>query len=257
MWDFQLKSIHWRNILLSTSLACSSFKILCLSLRDELNCSFRLSLKICSLFSLNDLIFVGSKFLPIKDLILFSNSLFFGSANFFDFILIKSSIISCKNSLEYPNIFSLDITFFLCEKITWRWSFKTLSNLISVFLISKFLASTFCCALSIALLIQGWSILSPSFRPSFSKILFIDSDPNILIKSSSRLTKNIEHPSSPCLPALPLAWLSTLLDSILSVPITNKPPRFFMIFFSSFTLFIETESFYQHLQLLLLHLHDF
>ena len=37
----------------------------------------------------------------INDLTLFSNSLLLGSLNFFDLSLIKSSIISCKNSSEY------------------------------------------------------------------------------------------------------------------------------------------------------------
>ena len=45
--------------------------------------------------------------------------------------------------------------FNLCENMTCLWSFITSSNLINVFLISKFLLSTFFCALSIALLIQG------------------------------------------------------------------------------------------------------
>ena len=40
---------------------------------------------------------------------------------------------------------------------------------------------------------------------NYTHLLFIDSDPNIRIKSSSKLTKKIELPSSPCLPDLPLA----------------------------------------------------
>ena len=42
-------------------------------------------------------------------------------------------------------------------------------------------------------------------RAHFSSIEFMVSEPNNLIKSSSKLTKNIELPSSPCLPDLPLA----------------------------------------------------
>ena len=151
------------------------------------------------------------------------------------FFSIETCLISSSRSLSINwVIFSVIKISFLWLNITCLWSLSTLSNLRSDFLISKFLASTFCWALSKALLIQGWSILSPSLSPSFSNILLIDSEPKILIKSSSKLTKKIEFPSSPCLPDLPLAWLSTLLDSILSVPITYKPPSFLTLFFSSF-----------------------
>ena len=42
----------------------------------------------------------------------------------------------------------------------------------------------------------------------------------------SKLTKNIELPSSPCLPDLPFPCKSDLLLSILSVPTTKRPPNF-------------------------------
>ena len=141
-----------------------------------------------SLAAIKSLSSFSSKLFPIICFTLFLNSLLLGFDKFEIFILIKSSDISFKNSSEYSKILSLFIVFFLWENITCLWSLRTLSNLIRVFLISKFLASTFCCALSNALFIHGWSMLSPSLRPSFSSILFIDSDPKILIKSSSRLT---------------------------------------------------------------------
>ena len=50
--------------------------------------------------------------------------------------------------------------------MTLRWSFITLSNLRMFLRMSKLRASTFCCAFSSALLIQGWTIASSSFRPS-------------------------------------------------------------------------------------------
>src|SRR4029079_16575393 len=49
------------------------------------------------------------------------------------------------------------------SKITLRWSFWTLSNLSRFLRMSKLRASTFCCAFSSALLIQGWMMASPSF----------------------------------------------------------------------------------------------
>ena len=54
----------------------------------------------------------------------------------------------------------------------------------------------------------------------------------------------MELPSSPCLPALPLAWLSTLLDSILSVPTTNNPPRDFILSLSFFSWSASTVPFF-------------
>ena len=47
---------------------------------------------------------------------------------------------------------------------------------------------------------------------------------NLLIRSSSIEQKNLVVPLSPCLPARPLSWSSTLFDSYLSVPITYRPP---------------------------------
>ncbi len=62
---------------------------------------------------------------------------------------------------------------------------------------------------------------------------FTLSPPKILIKSSSRETKNCEDPGSPCLPALPLSWSSILLASCLSVPITQSPPSSLTVLASS------------------------
>ena len=186
--NFQFWSISCKKILFSISLYCSSFNIFILSSLELLNLFFIFSSK--ALFSrlTNSLISLSSNDFPNKDfnciLISFDPAL----ANFFVFFIFKSSIISSRKFSEYCLESLFSITSFLCENITCLWSFKTLSNFKRVFLISKFLASTFCCALSNALFIQGWSILSPSLSPSFSSILFIDSDPNILIKSSSKLT---------------------------------------------------------------------
>ena len=43
------------------------------------------------------------------------------------------------------------------------------------------------------------------FNPRFFNTLSILSDPNILIRSSSKLIKNFVSPGSPCLPDLPLS----------------------------------------------------
>ncbi len=50
------------------------------------------------------------------------------------------------------------------------------------------------------------------------------SDPNIRIKSSSKLRKKQVLPGSPCLPERPLNWLSILRLSCRSDANTNKPP---------------------------------
>ena len=54
------------------------------------------------------------------------------------------------------------------------------------------------------------------------------------IKLSSSDKKNLDTPGSPCLPARPLSWLSILLDSCRSVPITYNPPSdfTFLLFFT-------------------------
>ena len=49
---------------------------------------------------------------------------------------------------------------------------------------SKLRASTFCCAFSSALLIQGWMIASSSLRPSFCSMPSMRSDPKMRIRSS-------------------------------------------------------------------------
>ena len=72
-----------------------------------------------------------------------------------------------------------------CSKMTLRWSFITLSNLSRFLRMSKLRASTFCCAFSSALLIQGWTIASPSLRPRFCSIVSMRSEPKMRIRSSS------------------------------------------------------------------------
>ena len=108
-----------------------------------------------------------------------------------DFSGIFSWIISRIKSCLISWMVSLTSLFWsrsnLCSKITFLWSFITLSNLRRVFLISKFLDSTFFWALSRAVLIHGCTIDSPSSRPSFFKTISNLSEPKILIKSSSRL----------------------------------------------------------------------
>jgi hypothetical protein len=49
-----------------------------------------------------------------------------------------------------------------CSKMTLRWSFITSSNFRMFLRASKLRASTFCWAFSRALLIQGWTMASPS-----------------------------------------------------------------------------------------------
>ena len=75
---------------------------------------------------------------------------------------------------------------------------------------------------------------SPFSIPPMEVIkFFILSGANIFIKGSSKDKKNLEDPGSPCLPLLPLNWLSILLDSCLSVPMTCNPPNFFISCLSS------------------------
>ena len=71
------------------------------------------------------------------------------------------------------------------SKMALRWSFMTLSNFSRFLRMSKLRASTFCCAFSSALLIQGWTIASPSLRPSFCSMESMRSEPKMRIRSSS------------------------------------------------------------------------
>src|SRR5450759_788917 len=109
-------------------------------------------------------------------------------------------------------------------KITVRWSFITLSNLSRFLRMSKLRASTFCCAFSSALLIQGWMIASFSLRPSFCSMPSSLSEPKMRIRSSSSDRKNLEWPGSPWRPERPRNWLSMRRLSCRSVPRTNNPP---------------------------------
>ncbi len=56
---------------------------------------------------------------------------------------------------------------------------------------SKLRASTFACALSIALLIHGWTIASSSFRPSLDSMPSMRSEPKMRIRSSCSDRKNL------------------------------------------------------------------
>jgi len=88
-------------------------------------------------------------------------------------------------------------------------------------------ASTFFCAFSIVLPSIPSEIGISSSIPTWVIISCILSPPKSLMSSSSKDTKNLDSPGSPCLPDLPLSWLSILLDSCLSEPITYKPPTSF------------------------------
>ena len=73
---------------------------------------------------------------------------------------------------------------------------------------SKLRASTLPCAFSSALLIQGWTIASFSFRPSLVSMLPSWSDPKMRMRSSSSERKKRERPGSPWRPERPRSWLS-------------------------------------------------
>ena len=79
---------------------------------------------------------------------------------------------------------------------------------------SKLRASTFCCAFSSALLIQGWMMASPSFRPSRGSMPSSRSEPKMRIRSSSSDRKNFERPGSPWRPERPRSWLSMRRDLV-------------------------------------------
>src|ERR1700748_2739835 len=113
------------------------------------------------------------------------------------------------------------------SKITLRWSFWTLSNLSRFLRMSKLRASTFCCAFSSALLIQGWMMASPSLRPSRVSMVSSRSEPKMRIRSSSSDRKNFERPGSPWRPERPRSWLSMRRGSWRSEPVMERAPRFF------------------------------
>ena len=107
-----------------------------------------------------------------------------------------------------------------CSKMTLRWSFITSSNFSRFLRMSKLRASTFCCAFSSALLIQGWTIASSSLRPSFCSMPSMRSEPKMRIRSSCSDRKNFEWPGSPWRPERPRSWLSMRRLSWRSVPST-------------------------------------
>ena len=86
-------------------------------------------------------------------------------------------------------------------------------------------ASTFCCAFSSALLIQGWTIASPSLRPRRCSMPSMRSEPKIGASGRRRgYRKNLERPGSPWRPERPRSWLSMRRLSCRSVPMMNRPP---------------------------------
>ena len=89
---------------------------------------------------------------------------------------------------------------------------------------SKLCPSTFFCAFSIALLIQGCSIGTSSSIPRRSMSLVMRSAAKMRIRSSSSDRKKRELPGSPCRPARPRSWLSMRRDSWRSVPRMCSPP---------------------------------
>ncbi len=78
-----------------------------------------------------------------------------------------SSITAWRMSVTVSATASSFISSTRWSKMTLRWSFITSSNFRMFLRMSKLRASTFCCAFSSALLIQGWTIASFSFSPSF------------------------------------------------------------------------------------------
>ena len=81
-----------------------------------------------------------------------------------------------------------------CSNTTLRWSFMTLSYFSTFLRMSKLRASTFCCAFSSALLIQGWTIASSSLRPSLTSMESMRSEPKMRIRSSCSDRKNFDRP---------------------------------------------------------------
>ncbi|MNX97450.1 hypothetical protein D3C86_1298180 [compost metagenome] len=91
---------------------------------------------------------------------------------------------SWRMSAAVSPILSASISSRRWSKITLRWSFSTSSYFRRFLRVSKLRASTFFWARSSALLIHGWTIASPSFRPSFCNMLSMRSEPKMRIRSS-------------------------------------------------------------------------
>ncbi|MCH9617790.1 MAG: hypothetical protein SP1CHLAM9_11100 [Chlamydiia bacterium] len=92
------------------------------------------------------------------------------------------------------------------------------------FLIWKFLISTRFCAVSIERFKIGADIASPSGGRNFCSMFAMRGEENILIRGSSKETKNLDCPGSPCLADLPRSCRSIRLELCLDVPITYRPP---------------------------------
>jgi hypothetical protein len=108
-----------------------------------------------------------------------------------------SSITWWRMSRATSAISSAPMISWRWAKTTLRWSFITSSNFRSCLRMSKLRPSTLACARSSDLFTQGWTIASPSFRPSVPSILSSRSDPKMRIRSSSRLRKKEDRPGSP------------------------------------------------------------
>ena len=95
-----------------------------------------------------------------------------------------SSITPWRMSSMVSRTLSSAMNSLRCSNTTLRWSFMTLSYLRMFLRMSKLRASTFACARSIALLIQGWTMASSSFSPSFDSMPSMRSEPKMRIRSS-------------------------------------------------------------------------
>ena len=236
IWFFQVWSITWSTICFSIWLKTSLFSFLLdeYFLDTMSKTSFLDSVRSVLFFSK---IFIKFISIPYSLLQRALSSSFFHSdskpdsgTNWSNWKDKTSSIIESIKSL-ISRLFRISSR---CEYIIFLCSLRTSSNSKILFLISKFLPSTRLWALSIAFVSILCSMASPFSIPPIEVIRFlILSGAKIFIKGSSKETKNLEDPGSPCRPLLPLNWLSILLDSCLSVPMTCNPPNPITFSFSS------------------------
>ena len=106
-----------------------------------------------------------------------------------------------------------------CSKITLRWSFSTSSYFREVLADFEVARSTFCCAFSSALLIQGWTMASPcpSAQPRQHAVDALGAeDAHQIVLAATGRTWNA--PGSPWRPERPRSWLSMRRLSWRSVP---------------------------------------
>ena len=91
---------------------------------------------------------------------------------------------------------------------------------------SKFLASTLRCALSIERVTMGCSIASPSGIFSITMMRLMRSPAKILRQRVLERHVEARAPGSPWRPERPRSWLSMRRDSWRSVPMMCRPPAF-------------------------------